>query len=183
MTNAFIDLLRTAEAKKWCVKPFCTTCGAMEYRSALADLVLAPPGPLFRLLGEVTQADLVPFREWQDALWLAFMTLLGSSQVDEVLAVWVERPASDVRLTDLVLFRIVRNMRVSPTRQAWIDRAAGMALRTRDFSLVESLILVLGPQARQYPDLIAVAQELAAGSGQMRRVLRNALGAEVGGHE
>lgn len=182
MTNAFIDLLRTAETRKWCVKPFCTTCGAVEYRAALDDLVFAPPGPLYRLMSQVTQADLVPFRGWQDAVWLAFMALPLPSHVESVLTAWVEHPATDVRLTDLVLFRIIKRIPPSAVREAWIDRGVAMALQTGDFSLVESTVLVLGARTREYPELMAVAERMAADSSQMRRVLRNALGAEVSGH-
>lgn len=178
MTNAFVDLLRTADQKQWCVKPFCTTCGAAEYRSALSKLAFDPLGPLFFLLNEVTEADIAWFAEWQDALLVAFMSLLLPRQAEDVLAAWVNRPANDLRLTDFVLFRIVRRMAPSALRQEWIDRGIGMALQSRDFSLVETLLIVLGSQAKEHPQLLRVAEDIAIDSRQMRRVLRNKVGIE-----
>lgn len=176
MSNAFIDLLHTAQLNRWCVTPFCTTCGAHTYRAELRKLAFDPPGPLFRLLSQTTEAELEQFPDWQDALWIAFMDLpLGMLQVTEVLTAWSKRPPEDIRLTDFVLFRILRHRSDSPLRNAWIERGVAMALRTHDFSLVETLLLVLRERARKYPDIIEIAQTLAATSAQMRRVLRNVL--------
>lgn len=33
--NALHELLETAQKRRWCVRPFCTTCGAREYREAI----------------------------------------------------------------------------------------------------------------------------------------------------
>ena len=40
--NPFLEIVRTAREHSWCTKPGCTTCGACEYREALAKL----SGPL-----------------------------------------------------------------------------------------------------------------------------------------
>jgi hypothetical protein len=54
-----------------------------------------------------------------------------------------------------------------------------MALSTKNFSLIESLILVLRQDALNCPDLIAEAKEYAKTSAQMRRVLYNACNLNV----
>lgn len=40
--NPLLEVIRTAHERNWCTKPACTTCGAREYRQALATL----SGPL-----------------------------------------------------------------------------------------------------------------------------------------
>lgn len=39
--SALTDLLATARDRRWCVRPYCTTCGAREYRAAIHANALA----------------------------------------------------------------------------------------------------------------------------------------------
>lgn len=39
--NALHELLNTARDRRWCVQPYCTTCGARDYRKAIRDNAVA----------------------------------------------------------------------------------------------------------------------------------------------
>lgn len=115
--------------------------------------------------------------DWQDPLLVAVMDLPFSGQLDEVLEAWLPHLPVHTAFADFVLYRIVRRMSAdNRVRARWVDGCRVLARDTRDFSLVESLILVLGPAALQDADLISVASEHAEHSAQMQRVLRNACG-------
>jgi hypothetical protein len=66
-----------------------------------------------------------------------------------------------------------------PVRQKWIEKAVSLSVQTRDFSLVESLLLTLRERAVAYEQIIDIAREHAETSSQMRRVLRNACKIEM----
>jgi hypothetical protein len=173
MENPFLLIAREAAEKKWCVRPYCTTCGAHEYRRALSELA----GPLCDALCSVSADDLILVSGWDEALEVAIRDLPIGPQVDTVLRAWLPRVGSTPRFDDVVLFRIVRALPASSaTRDAWIAAAVPGAVRNRDVSLVETLLLVLGPAANRFPDLVQVAAELSNNSEQMRRVLRNTIG-------
>jgi hypothetical protein len=175
--NPFLEIVRTANELSWCTKPGCTTCGAREYRQALAALAGPLGAGLLSALVDIEPRDLAGMPNWQDPLLVAVMDLPFNGQVDDVLEVWLPHLAVDIAFADFVLFRIVRRMSPdNPVRARWIDGCRELALETRDFSLVESLILVLGSAALLDADLISVASEHAEHSAQMQRVLRNACG-------
>jgi len=169
--------VRAAAERKWCVQPYCTTCGAREYRAALSELAGPLGGPLCDALCQVPTDDLVRVPRWDEALEVAIRDLPLGAQVEAVLRAWLPRVGSVLRFDDVVLFRIVRALPVtSLTRDAWIVAAVPGAVSNRDLSLVETLLLVLGPAANRFPELVRVASELSNDSEQMRRVLRNTTG-------
>ena len=38
MSHPVAQIIRTAAAEKWCCEPFCTTCGCLQFRTAIRDL-------------------------------------------------------------------------------------------------------------------------------------------------
>ena len=48
--NLFLELVRQAAQQNWCVRPYCTTCGAMYFRSALRAAGGELGGPLLEAL-------------------------------------------------------------------------------------------------------------------------------------
>jgi hypothetical protein len=177
MQNPFLSIVREAADKKWCVQPYCTTCGARDYRAALSKLAGPLGGALCDALSQISVDDLIRVPRWDEALEVAIRDLPIGAQVDAVLKAWLPRVGSIPRFDDVVLFRIVRALpATSATRDAWILAAVPVAVSSRDTSLVETLLLVLGLSANRFPDLVRVASELSNESKQMRRVLRNTIG-------
>ena len=181
MSNALLDLMREGTRYKWCMTPYCTTCGSLEYRNKLKNL--AGPlggGPLANALDEIDIDELMRIPRWQDGLLIAVIDLPISMQVDGVLKAWLPKATQNIRFADYVLFKITKHLpRQSDTRRDWINACKTMAVDTKDFSLVESLILVLGQDAKNQPELLGIAADFARTSSQMRRVLLNACNLNV----
>ena len=161
-----------AAVERWCVRPYCTTCGSTEFRRALGELGGPLGGPLTDALCALQPPDVMWFPDWPDALEVALRDLpLG---VEVVLGTWLGRVGQVVRFDDVVLYRIVRHLREnSDLRTRWVETLVPVATKLNDFSLIESLILTLRGHASSYPSLVAAATALAEGSNQVGRVLRN----------
>jgi hypothetical protein len=178
--NPFIQILRKAEEKRWCMEPYCSTCGARDYRIALRDIGGKLGTPLVNVLAEIDRDELISFENWGDAVVIAVRDLPLPGQATALLESWLKRADQNIRFFDGVLYKLVRYMPESdPVRQKWIEKAVSLSVQTRDFSLVESLLLTLRERAVAYEQIIDIAREHAETSSQMRRVLRNACKIEM----
>lgn len=174
MNNPLYDIIRKAHEQKWCVTPYCTTCGAREYRNALRELSGSMGGDLADALADIDLQEISLLPNWQDALLVAIMDLPISQHVEDVLNAWLPKISDHIVFADLILYKIIRYMRKdNATRSNWIERCIDIAINSRNFSLIESLLLVLRRDAWDYPKLIAIAKEYAKTYAQMERALRN----------
>ncbi len=170
MTNTFIDIIRTAENNKWCTTPYCTTCSANEYRQALKNL----GGGLAEMLSELNPSEITREHNWQDALLTAIIDLPISLQLVGILETWSEKLDEDINFTDFILFKIIRNIaKNSEIWEKWVSGCVSLALATKNFSLIESLLLVMDRKAIEQDEFIIIAKDIAKWSIQMRRVLLN----------
>ena len=175
MSNQLLDIIMEGSKRRWCMTPYCTTCGALEYRNKLKELAGPFGGPLVDALEDVDIDELTSLPQWQDGLLVAVIDLPISIQIDGILRAWLPKAIGNIRFSDYVLFKIARYLpRQSDTRRAWTNACMAMAVDSNDFSLVESMILVLGKDAKNHAELMTIAAEHAKASGQMRRVLLNA---------
>jgi hypothetical protein len=175
MSNPLYDIIRKAHEQKLCMTPYCTTCGTHEYRNLLKDLAGPLGGGLADALADINPQDLISIPNWQDALLVAITDLPISLQVEGVLKAWLPKTTDNIFLADFAVYEIVRYLPIgNETKNRWIEHCMVMALNTKDFSLIESLILVLRQDALNHSELIAIAKEHANTSEQMRRVLLNA---------
>ena len=173
-SNPLSDIISKAHEQKWCVTPYCTTCGSREYRNALQELSGPLGGGLANALADIDLQEISLLPNWQDALLVAIMDLPISQQVEGVLEAWLPKISDNIALADLILYKIVRYMRKdNAIRNNWIDRCIDIAINSRNFSLIESLLLVLRREAWNYRKLIAIAKEYSYSSAQMDRALRN----------
>lgn len=105
---------------------------------------------------------------------------MRSMQVDGILRAWLAKAIGNIQFADFVLFKIARILpKHSDTRRDWINTCMAMAIDSKDFSLVESLILVLGQDAKNHAELMSIAADHAKTSAQMRRMLLNACNVNV----
>lgn len=177
MTNPFIDIVRTAETNNWCTTPYCTTCLAREYRQALKELSGPLGGRLVNALSELSPSEISRENNWQNALLIAIIDLPMSMQLEGILKIWSEKLDEDIDFSDFILFKVIRNIsNRSNIWEKWVSGCVLLSLKTRNFSLVESLILVMGPRAIEHNELIQIAKDYAKSSPQMGRVLFNACG-------
>ena len=160
--------------------PYCTTCGSLDYRNKLKELAGPLGGPLANALEDIDINELTIVPKWQDGLLIAVIDLPMSMQVEGILRTWLPRAIGNIRFADYVLFKIARYLpRQSDTRRDWLNACMAMAIDSKDFSLVESLMLVLGQDANNHQELMTIATDYARTSGQMRRVLVNACNLNV----
>lgn len=170
--NPFMEILREAAKHKWCVKPSCTTCGALKFRSALRSIHGVVDNTLVDDLINIDVCELISFPNWDDAIEITIGTLSLNQKI-VLLESWLLHIAGSTLFFDTILYKIIRNLPEEyPVRTQWIAKCIDLALETRNFSLVESLILTLRWKAVQYKEFITIANELAAESSQMQRVLK-----------
>ncbi len=173
-SNPLYEIIRKAHEQNWCVTPCCTTCGAHEYRAALQELSGPLGGGLADALVDIDLKEFSLLPNWQDALIIAITDLSLLQQLEDVLDAWLPKISGHIVFADLILYKIVRYMRKdNATRNNWIVRCINIAINSRNFSLIESLLLVLRREAWNYRKLIAIAKEYSYSSAQMDRVLRN----------
>ena len=173
-SNPLYETIRKAHEQNWCLTPYCTTCGAHEYRNALRELSGSMGGGLADALADIDLQEISLLPNWQDALLVAIMDLSFSQQIEGVLDSWLPKISDHIVLADLILYKMVRYMRKdNATRNKWIECCIDIAINSRNFSLIESLLLVLRREAWNYRKLIAIAKEYSYSSAQMDRALRN----------
>lgn len=98
-----------------------------------------------------------------------------SLQAEGILESWFSKIRVNIDFTDMVLFKIIKCFPPeNQIRKKWISECIIIALEKNYFSLVESLILVLGKDTLKYPELLEIGKEFAISSDQMKRVLLNA---------
>lgn len=101
-------------------------------------------------------------------------------QVVTLLESWLPHAGKRIRFFDVVLYNLVRCLpETNIIRTQWINKGIAIAVQTKDFSLIESLILILRSEAVQHEPLMHLAKQFAADSKQMKRVLLNACNIRV----
>jgi hypothetical protein len=180
-SNPFIDIVRTAHVLKWCTMPSCSTCYAHDYLQALKQLRGESGGDgLAKALAALSPSELTKQHEWKNALWIAIRNMTTPLQLRAIVKAWIPKFYGNLYFSDIVLYKIIRYLpKGDAIRKEWTDKCILLAKDTKDFSLVESLLLVLRKASFEHPELIEIAKEHAKSSSQMRRVLRNACGIEL----
>ncbi len=171
--NRFLSLLHLAAKNQWCTTPFCTTCGAREFRSGLREFGTE----LADNLADVDLSELEMTSDWEGALRLALDELQAADLMDRVLLRWLPQLELHIRLADLVLFYYVRRgalfapMSINVLLK-WKTKCIDLAIQTSDESLVESLICSVDIH-REPPELGAVVRDLvSSGSRRVALALR-----------
>lgn len=170
--NPFLDILTIAVQNHWCVKPFCTTCGANEFRNSLQVLAHSSHNSLVEALSMLDINELRIFPDWDDALRIALGEIKNALDMDKVLKGWLPHLDANVVLADIVLFYFVRRgaLRVPMSIEVlseWLDACIALALRTYNESLLESLVYTLGSEIQDYKELWAAVVDI---SGKSRKI-------------
>lgn len=177
MSNPVLDAMREANERQWCVSLYCTTCGALDYRKRLRESGGPLGAHLVDHLAAIDIDELMAIPRWQEALVIA---VIDTPFVGVALEAWLAKAKGNIRFADETLYNIIRSVSSREgIRIKWVNVCMAMAIESKDFSLVESLVLVLGRDSMKYPELIDVAMAHAKRDVQMRRVLFNACGLRV----
>jgi hypothetical protein len=178
----FLKILHQADKNGWCQKPWCTTCGAQDFRTTLEIGIL--DGSLIDPLANMNIDDLVALPNWDNALLVTWMDLRfsDSDQWEYLLKSWLDIPNpntmdsihhpslsrtlykctdqySFIRFCDFVLYKLVRPLSKNRSiREQWINKCIELAVETRLFSLTESVLLTLREEASEHEELVNIAK-------------------------
>ena len=148
--NPFIEAILKAATDE-CARPFCDRCNGGKFLELLRRIEGHRRVVLREALCAVVPEQLTQLPNWADALQVAVRRVAGHR--DAILEAWLARVGRDVRFDDVVLFRVVRQCaRESLLRKQWIDALIPIAMRTRDASLTESLVLLLHGDLKRFPE-------------------------------
>ena len=171
--NAFLEILERASQARWCITPYCTTCGCRDYRTTLRQLGSNGGPDLAESLSTLSLVELCTHREWDNALRIALGEITDAAQMDKVLCAWLPAINQHVAVADIVLFYFVRRgalfapMSIEVLRM-WMDACVALACETHNESLVESLVYTLGRRVESAPQLQHVVTLLFASSQKVR---------------
>jgi len=175
--NQFLEIVDMAFKNHWCVNPFCTTCGTMDFRNALRDLNNSDRSNLVETLSTVDIHELNRFPNWDNAIRIALGEIKKPSDMDTVLRSWLPHLDSNVALADIVLFYFVRRgalfapMSIEVLYE-WRVACISLALKIKDESLLESLVYTLGSEIQNYKDLWYLIEGISDKSQRIKLALQ-----------
>lgn len=197
MSNLFLKQA-TAQDFSYCGEPgFCTKCMFRFVRDFVTPIDAshgeptsgyekAWPQEIFRrrstqehLAHELLKlpiSEFVKLQYWDGHLRMAFHAMSDPGLQASVLQHWLDFPLEDVRFVDVVIFYLIRHgCQHAPVGQAWIKAAVALAERTKDRSLVESLVWTLRRSISDHPSFASLARELGQQSPSISKALNEAM--------
>ena len=167
MKNHFHHVVADAERNNWCVRPWCTTCGAHDFRTAVASIA-----DLQTALESIDLDELTSHRDWCDALRVTAIDHRISIDWGRILSSWLPYAQGHIDFADHVFYYLVNYVPCDrQTRATWQAICVDLALRTKDVSLLESLVRTCGPESANYNDLITAALEQSTRSPRLKDAL------------
>lgn len=193
MSNLFLQLA-TARDFSYCGEPgFCTKCSfrflrdfvtpigethgepASAFENAWPQEIFSRRSTQEQLAKELLDLPISEFVKLQyreGHLRMAFYAMRDPDLQSSVLQRWLESLLDDVRFVDVVIFHLIRHGHPhTPTWDAWIKATVALAERTRDWSLVESLVWTLRQSIADYPSFANLARELGQQSPSIAKAL------------
>jgi hypothetical protein len=153
MGNRLLCLIKEAQEKRWCVQPYCTTCGCRDFRHALLKIT-----DLTKELTEIDIDKMVLIPIWCDAVRVAAIDNWLILDWNLIFKKWYEHAEKNVRFADYVYFYLVSRFPCSnEIKHKWTLLCFNLAKLYKDYSLFESLIRVLGKKADTYNGLVDLA--------------------------
>jgi len=167
MINHFIRAVTEAKRNRWCVRPWCTTCGAREFRTAVASIE-----DLQTALESIDLDELTSHPDWCNALRVTAIDHHLSIDWGRILSSWLSYAQEHLDFADHVFYYLVNRVPCDrKTRSAWLATCVDLALRTRDASLLESLVRTCGHESEKYDDLLNAALERCERSPRLKIAL------------
>jgi len=91
-----------------------------------------------------------------------------------ILRRWLESCPDNARFVDVVMFYLLPHAFVSPEiKEQWVAKAVGIAVASRDYSLIESLVWRLRRGLDKYPELLNLATELQKNSPAIAKAMNS----------
>lgn len=154
-----------ASTNNWCVELRCNTCFNHDFREAVASIP--------DLQSELETIDLQELTS--RGFWLSALHATAVGRIlnwNRILMAWLPFAESDVRFADDVFFYLVSRLPFQPPAcDQWLEACIDLAFKTKDASLIESLVYVLGPKFKTYSDLVALARDVSPTHANLREAL------------
>lgn len=196
MSNLFLQLA-TAKDFGYCGEPgYCTKClfrFLRDFMTPIGEAHGEPPSAfkevsprevlhrrawqeyLHQELVELPLGEFVKLQYWEGHLRMAIFWVANPDLQASVLHRWLESPSDNVRFVDVVIFYIIRSGHLhTPVGDAWINAAIELAERTKDWSLVESLVWTLRRSISDYPSFGNLARKFGNQSPSILKALNEA---------
>jgi hypothetical protein len=174
-----IEIISTFERikneNKTCGKEYCTTCGG--YGPYIVKCIDRDNRLKIKdTLSKITLGELNEFGRWRNVLAGIDKSGFISVYIREAKKINL----ADIRAVDWFLFyaRTVYNLgnrKFSLLYHSILEEGISIALENANYSLTETLILVLKDSAVKYPELLKLAIKMSESNIQMQRVLYNCL--------
>ena len=195
MANHFIDFGR-ASACNYCrhycakcyfqfvkdfIEPMEKTHGSLPEGGFPSDMwwdrVMEFPEVKGHLAAELENLPLSEFLKlphWDGQLCIAFAMLKDGVLRAGILHRWLESCPDNARFVDVVMFYLLPHAFVSPEiKEQWVAKAVGIAVASRDYSLIESLVWRLRRGLDKYPELLNLATELQKNSPAIAKAMNS----------
>ncbi|MBU0675701.1 MAG: hypothetical protein KJ950_13755 [Proteobacteria bacterium] len=173
--NAVMEFLMSIHnSRKHCGDLFCGKCGIA--REILENISDSDKQIIHEILSSISIYELTDFG--------VFEPLIHRIDAKGYISVF-QRAAKEINsgnIRDIDFFLHMTRSRLRKKFENFIEnfpdilrRGTELAITTKDYSLVETVILILEEEAQKYPELISTAREYAQNDQQMQRVLYNTL--------
>ena len=149
----------------------------MEFQKNLKEIAGPRGDTLAKALEGMDLARFTGYPEWPNILRHAFQYLRTPEQGDRILRQWLPLLPRYLRVADVVLFYIVRPgvlfapMSIEVHRE-WITQSVEIAIRSKDVSLLESLVYTLGKRIDQYASLRDLVDATCTSSPKLKNALK-----------
>ena len=169
MSNSFIETIKRANDRNLCVSHWCTTCTCADFRQSLREIPDLKQALISLDVGELTRMD-----RWSPALRWAYITLPSPQDCEDVLWAWLAHFDNHVRFMDHLMFWVLDcGPFEGAAASACLEKSISLAIRTRDTSLIETLVWCLRARLAEFPALF----DLAMSEGTRDDRIYNALAA------
>lgn len=153
MENKFVSLLERAIKNEWCVSKLCTTCHSDYFRKQLAEIK-----DIGKEIESLDLDELTKFSFWSSALYLAARDRMFEIDWTTIFEKWHSYARGNIEFADHVYFYLLRWLPCSDeTSQKWTRSCVDLAIKSKNNSLLESLIRCLGEKADTYDGLVETA--------------------------
>ena len=131
-------------------------------------------GHLAKELENLPLLDFLKLQHWDGHLCVAFTMLKDGDLQAGILRRWLESCPDNARFLDVVMFYLLPHAFVSPEiKEQWVTKAVGIAVTSRDYSLIESLVWRLRRGLDKYPELLNLATELQKNSPAIAKAMNS----------
>ena len=165
-----ISQLSQFKSRCGCTEVYCSTCGGRAValnQNMSSDL----EHEIKQYMEKMTLNDLIEMKDWGQYLKREY-----TQEVHEIVAREAEGvDTTDIAQLDRFLLHGRRFARCSPAYQKMLTEGVRLAIKSKDESLIETVLLALGEQAIEHQDLLEVALEKSRTNKNVHRVLYNKL--------